>query len=479
MPDSTQRSEPGPSGGARQRVVVATADVLGQRMAGPAIRAWNIAGALSAEHDVELVTVAGCTRESDRRFAVRGVDAGGISELATRTDIWITQGNLLDSFGAIAASDAIVVADLYDPYHLENLESSRGHTLAERGAMVHNATAKLNQLLVRGDFFLAASSRQRDFWLGALASLGRINPRSYDDDLALTSLVGVVPFGISPQPPQRQRPALRGVIDGIGPDDVVLLWGGGLYNWFDPQTLIEAVDRIRHEHDTVRLVFLGVKHPSPGNPSLRTATEARALAERLDLVGKYVFFVEEWIPYDERGSFLLEADIGVSTHLDHVETAFSFRTRILDYLWAGLPIVSTEGDVFAELIAARGLGAAVPPRDVEALATALSELIADPARRAVCAEASRSVGRGYVWETALAPLVEFCRCPKRASDLLDGQIRGYLARPFDTVRAPTPGPGGWRGEVALAREYVRAGGVGLLLRRGFNRLGKMLRGRRD
>jgi hypothetical protein len=36
----------------------------------------------------------------------------------------------------------------------------------------------------------------------------------------------------------------------------------------------------------------------------------------------------------------------VSTHYEHVETTFAFRTRILDYLWAGLPVVATGGDAF-------------------------------------------------------------------------------------------------------------------------------------
>src|SRR5206468_8785633 len=105
------------------------------------------------------------------------------------------------------------------------------------------------------------------------------------------------------------------------------------------------------------------------------------LATELGLTGTHVFFNEGWVPYEERQNYLLEADIGVSTHLDHVETAFSFRTRILDYLWASLPIVATEGDSFATLIEAEGLGLTVPAQDVGALETALLPLLDDPARR--------------------------------------------------------------------------------------------------
>ncbi|MCU1594899.1 MAG: glycosyl transferase family 2 [Frankiales bacterium] len=444
-------------------------------MAGPAIRAWQFAAALCAEHDVELVTTAACSLDSDGRFAVRHLDDP--AELLARTDVWVVQGSVLLDHPAIARSDATVVVDLYDPYHLENLENSRGLSHRDRLAKVHNATAVLNSAIRRGDFFLAASGKQRDFWLGALASLGRVNPLTYDADGSLSSLIDLVPFGVDDVPPQHTRAAIRGVIPGIGADDVLLLWGGGIYNWFDPLTLIRAVQKVRETRDDVRLLFLGGKHPNPAVPAMQMAAASRALADELGLTGTHVFFNEGWVPYDERGSFLLEADIGVSTHLDHIETAFSFRTRVLDYLWAGLPVVATDGDVFADVIASRGIGATVPPGDVDALAEALLSLVEDDARREACASASRALAEEYRWDRALAPLLAFCRDPRRAPDLTDKVVQLHLAQPFDVVRAPTPGPSGWRGEVALAKQYLDRGGAGLLARRVANRAGKLLRGR--
>ena len=44
----------------RRRVLVVTGDNLTPRMAGPAIRAWQISLALSREHDVQLVSTVGC-----------------------------------------------------------------------------------------------------------------------------------------------------------------------------------------------------------------------------------------------------------------------------------------------------------------------------------------------------------------------------------------------------------------------------------
>ena len=47
---------------ARHRVLVVTGEPLGDRMAGPAIRAWEMAKALAPDHDVRLVSTAGARR---------------------------------------------------------------------------------------------------------------------------------------------------------------------------------------------------------------------------------------------------------------------------------------------------------------------------------------------------------------------------------------------------------------------------------
>ena len=82
---------------------------------------------------------------------------------------------------------------------------------------------------------------------------------------------------------------------------------------------------------------MGLTHPNPRVPEMRMSIAARKLAADLGLTGQHVFFNSGWVPYDQRANVLLDADVGVSTHLDHAETAYSFRTRLLDYLWAGLP----------------------------------------------------------------------------------------------------------------------------------------------
>ena len=157
-----------------------------------------------------------------------------------------------------------------------------------------------------------------------------------------------MPFGLDDDPPRRTRPAIRGVVPGIGPDDKVVLWGGGIYNWFDPLTLVARHRQAAPAAARSPPVLHGPHPPQPQRARDADGVRDAEAAEELGLTNEHVFFNEGWVDYDDRQNYLLDADVGVSTHLDHVETAFSFRTRILDYLWASLPTVATAGDSFAE-----------------------------------------------------------------------------------------------------------------------------------
>lgn len=421
----------------RKRILVVTGDHVGKRMAGPAIRAWNIAQTLSAEHDVRLLST------STMEPLEADFELGYISHQHPRSalkhekwaDIIISQGHVLSLFPVFAQSRKINVVDIYDPMHLEQLEQARQLSVTSWNSQIESATASLNLQLNIGDFFLCASDRQRHFWLGQLAGQGRINAYTYSRDADLDSLIAVAPFGISEEDPHQTRHAIRDSIPGIGRDDKIIVWGGGIYNWFDPGTLIKAVAHVALHHDDIRLFFMGVKHPNPGVPEMDVVRESRQLAESLGILNKNVFFNENWVEFSDRQNYLLDADLGVSTHFQHVETTFSFRTRILDYLWAELPIITTEGDSFGDLVSAHGLGAAVPAEDVSAMAEALERFLYDHDAQDQAKRNVRAVRERFRWSRALEPLVEFCREPSRAADRVFHPGNDESALPVMNVQA--------------------------------------------
>ncbi len=434
----------------RHRIVVATGDVLEPKMAGPAIRAWHIACTLAREHDVQLVSTQYCSL-SHPDFPVRAVDEREFEDLEAWCDVLIFQGDIMRKNPVLRDSEKVVVADIYDPFHLEVLEQARGRDPAARLFVAQVTTDVLNEQLRRGDFFLCASAKQRDFWLGQLAAVGRINPATYDRGENLEGLLAVAPFGVSEEPPHHTRPVLRGVVPGIGENDKIVLWGGGIYNWFDPLTLLRAVDKLRRRLPGVRLYFLGLTHPNPQVGEMKMADDAVTLAKDLGLVGTHVFFNEDWVDYDDRQNYLLEADIGVSTHLDHVETQFSFRTRLLDYLWASLPIVATAGDSLAALIETSDIGIIVPAGDVDALEAALLRLLDDAAFNRSCRAAIERVVPAYRWSRVLEPLLEFCRSPSRAPDLVDPETSAMVASLHGGMRDRF----GWRADLRKTLRFIR------------------------
>ncbi|MBC6448410.1 glycosyltransferase [Actinokineospora xionganensis] len=461
--------------GARRRVLVITGDAVSERMAGPAIRAWNMADVLSAEHEVRLVTVNPVCAPPPAAFPVAQSKRRDLESHVTWADVVILQGHAMELVPSLKKADSskIVICDVYDPMHLELLEQGKdegNNTDEQRQLDLVGATKVMNNQLDRGDFFICASERQRHFWLGHLLSLGRLTPALYDNDPTLRSLLDVVPFGLSGKPPQQSKSPMKGAVPGIAEGDKVVLWAGGVYSWFDPLTLVSAIGVLARRRPDVRLMFLGMKHPNPEVPEMDIGARVRALSGQLDLTGRHVFFNETWVPYEQRQDWLLDADCGVTTHYEHVETTFAFRTRVLDYLWAGLPIVTTDGDSFADLVRQEKLGVVVPAEDTDALADALERVLYDAEFAAACQERIAAVRERFTWENVLAPLTAFCRDPRPATDRLPG------SEPL--VRKPALGAAGTvRRDLALVREYLDGGGATELARRAAGRVRRVARQR--
>jgi glycosyltransferase involved in cell wall biosynthesis len=326
----------------------------------------------------------------------------------------------------------------------------------------------LNQQLQRADFLVCASDRQRLFYLGQLAALGRINPANYEDDPDLNGLIDVVPFGLRPEFPAHDRDVLKGVLPGIGRKDKVLLWGGGLYSWFDPITLIRAVAALAERRPEVKLFFQGTKHPHPGVPEMAIVEESRTVARDLGVLDSAVFFNDVWVEFSDRHNYLSEADAGVSTHFAHLETTMSFRTRILDYLWAGLPMVVTDGDYFAEIIERENLGIVVPAGDPAALAAALERILFDTKYIATVRTNIARVRQDFYWDRVLEPLVAFVRKARHAPDFVPGDRKRSQYGP---QRLPAV-QHGMKNNVSRTLYYLRHGGVVVVARKIRRRLSR-------
>ncbi len=397
-------------------ILIISDDVVGDRMAGPGIRAWELARVLAERFAVELAIpdysqggslLAGAPFPT-LTYSLR--DSRPLEEAARRARLLLVQGYVLSKFPALARLDKPIIADVYDPFVLENLFNHAGKASPGDRAAIHlHDLQVMNGLLLRADHFLCASERQKDLFTGALMSLNRIDPAFLDSGPDIARLVSVVPFGIADDAPAgAASPAADTPLPGIGSTDILLLWGGVLTPWYDPMTLLEALAIARAQDPRLKLMFLSVVHPNPAIPKWTTGEEARRFVESTPALRGAVVFNDGWVPYAERGRYYLRADIGVSIHRAHLETRYSFRTRMLDYIKHGCPILCSEGDHFADLTAREGLGIVVGSGDRDAVVRAILDLAGDPERRAAIRARLEKARARFLWRVAAAPLTAWC-----------------------------------------------------------------------
>jgi glycosyltransferase involved in cell wall biosynthesis len=394
-----------------QRILILCKSALGTRMSSPGIRAYNMARVVAAALPDARVTLGvdgPCDLTSDGRFEIRGYTGDGVRALIRASDTVISQG--FPPRALLSFPSRRVVLDFFTNFMIEGLEYRTGLVSDSlREAWLETQRRYLNLQLTLADFVICANERQRDAWLGMMSSLGLISGEVYDRDNTLRQLVAVCPYGVRDAPPAPRRRLLKDVYPGIGEHDRVILWNGGIVRYYDPVTLLRAFDALLPANPGLKLLFLGNRYPVEGFDIGDTLGEAIDLTRRLGLEGRHVFFNDGWLPYDESGEYMLEADVGVSTYFDNLETHYSFRTRLVDFIWARLPFVCTRGDVLAALAEEQGLGLTVNAGDVAGVAAALDRLLNDDALRARCCANLDTVAASMTWERQLAPLVLWLR----------------------------------------------------------------------
>jgi glycosyltransferase involved in cell wall biosynthesis len=352
------------------RVVVATPDVVGTRMAGPGIRAWQLARTLAAHFDTTLVArregelpagnIPSFDRESDEaREAMRAAD--------------VLIGQPARRFGP-ERRDQHVIYDLFDPVLLE-LRELYGRHPSLRQRLHYAAEAwRIERAVKAGDCLIVATKKQRELY-----------------PAGETRMIEV-PFGIDPAE----------VIPGDRPRTDLIVWGGGTWEWLDPNLAVDAVLQLNREGVACRLLFLGRSRPN------RSMADRRRVDRFDTMIGNGVPWVEandEWTPYAERMAWLRPAKIAMMLHRPTTEAAYSIRTRLFDAIAAAVPVITTDGGFAAELVAAEGLGIVVPPSDAAAVAGAIRRLLRDDEFHTTCVHNLERVRPRFTWQAVTAPLI--------------------------------------------------------------------------
>jgi len=424
-----------------KKVLLAPNDFVGEKMAAPGIRYFHFARELARDDrfDVTLMVT-----NDPQEVQLDGVHAIGtrpqrlhqMKDLAQSFDVIVAQGGLdFRSMVLLAGTEVRTIYDLYAPFFemLTFKGALDGHSFEQR-LRWRAYCLRHRILLLTGRAFIGANTEQRHALLGALAAVGRISLDDYRLDPTLEHLVSAVGLGVEVEPPRATIDDVRSALPQAREYDRVLIWPGNLWDWFDPQTLMRAMAKISATRDDVKLYCLGLRHPNPsGYGDMTTTDRAIGLAEELGVKDRTVFFDFGWITYKQRQNYLLAADIGINVHSQHVETTFAYRTRLLDYLWAALPIVTTEGGALSDLVVRNGLGRSMRFGDVDGCARAILELCDDPDEYARVRERVARFREQMTWPRAIEPLAALIEAPQSPVEV-GTTVRG-LALQYAAVRA--------------------------------------------
>lgn len=355
----------------------------GDEPKGAGVRAVEMARALLPTVPVTIAVAGSTAADVDGIELAAYEDAGGLRRLAFEADVIVLQGETLRSKPALEDVPAVLVGDLSDPRLFAAMES-RGPIGPSRGDD-DTASAEAIQLLDSSDFFICASERQRDYWLGRLAARGRLDENVYAQDPSLRDLIDVVPFGTPDRPLCRDGAVLSDLHPTIDDDDLVVVSEGETYDWLDPLAVVDAFQRVVERVPRAKLLYLGPR-PEP----MHDAGEAVIFAGR--------------VADERREALLADAHVAVTAARDVPSARLASRSQVFDYLWAGLPVVCTTGDALADEVRMQGAGIAVPPEQPRLLADAIVRLLEDAPGRAQYATRARRMAASYSWRHVVGPV---------------------------------------------------------------------------
>jgi glycosyltransferase involved in cell wall biosynthesis len=373
------------------KILVLIRGGVGPQMRAPGIRAWEMAKVLAGSHDV---TVAASTPREEKRDGVRLIPNSRrrLVREARHHDVLIAQGVPPYLLVALANSGTRLVADLYYPAERELASETDRPEVAR---FLARALAFRRLQLRFADLVLCSGERQKEDLLADSERLAPWRPEPPP--------VQPIPFGIPGEPPTSTEQPIRERIPEIGASDPLVLWWGEIWPWFDAEAAIRSFASVLRRGLSAKLLFASGRATSWD----KAPTErARSLAASLGLLGRDVFFLDDWVPYENRHAYLQEADVGLTLHKHAREASLAMRSRYMDYLWASLPCVVGAGDELGEQFEHVGFGRAVQPDSTEDVADALTALLQDRAARERAGEAGRRLAESYRWPAVVQPLLE-------------------------------------------------------------------------
>jgi len=384
------------------------------RVEGGGMRAWGLAKGLSANGT--RVTVAVNESFPQDADSCEGVlltnwtlDSNFI-DLINSYDMVIMSYCMGDPSVFVArhiSPQICLVLDLYVPIYVEVSARDSKNLQHEYGYYMRDIEG-YNEVLKRGDYFMCANKFQKTYYMGVFSALGIINPYSYRKDR-----LHVVPFGLHDEPIQPKENPYHKL--GIKDDDFVVMWFGGLYPWFKVADLLEAALKLSGDKK-IKLVFVGSKNPFNPNPDFsRQHDEAVDFAKKHKLLNKTMFFVE-WVDFEDRINWFAHCNTVISLNKPGEENQFSWRTRVMDFVWGELAIITNGGDPLSEELLDNNAAIRIKKLSADDIHQTIADVAAHPEQLVHVKEQVKEIKQKYFWHDVVRPLLRLSAHPLPFAD---------------------------------------------------------------
>lgn len=295
--------------------------------------------------------------------------------------------------------DVQLILDAYVPIYVE-VSARESDNMPREYKNYFEDFKRHNHVLKRGDYFLCANETQKYFYTGALSSLGIINPYTYKNPRLI-----VVPFGIhNINPVAQKNPYTELGIDTK--NDKVVLWFGGLYPWFRVDELLNAIKTLAGRDPSYKFVFVGGKNPFNANPDLlRQYNHTVKFAKDNSLINEQMFFVE-WVDFNDRVNWYKYVDFVISINQPGEENIYSWRTRVMDYVWGELVTLTNGGDPLSETLLANDAAMKLDNLSEKEIVHAVEGIYAHPDQLKKTRKALSDLKARFFWNTVTANLAD-------------------------------------------------------------------------
>jgi glycosyltransferase involved in cell wall biosynthesis len=354
----------------------------GLRVMAPGLRTWHILSALrTANHDIYVLAdrIYGSYPENIPNIVTTPMD--GWTYMSIADSYWHDYSALRKLVSDLQADCAVAVTtpatsvaaevvgelplwgDLYGSIMAE--AQTKALTYADDSFLRHFWQQE-RKAIERCDIFSTVSERQKWSLIGELGMWGRLNQWTSGYDFATT-----IPICSETTPyilPDHK------VIRGVLADDqaFVLLYSGGYNTWTDVDTLFTALEQILSQRPEVVFVSTGGKiegHDDLTYMRFQSLISTSPYRERIHLCG--------WVPQEDVPAYYAESDVGVNVDRISYEAQLGARTRVLDWMRAGLPAIMSSLTEISEALSEAQAGLAYQPGNVADLVRCFEQCAAD------------------------------------------------------------------------------------------------------